>query len=514
MISPHRSVNVVVAPKRARWVSAIYGVRHQHAIMGLWGLLVGLAAAFIFFVVAPHAWPILPDRARNLRAALAMLEQGGPLLLERAPGIHGVRGSLQPAGISDDEGLYVYLPLLSRLFGVADPVSMLRYLYIVLYALTVAIYPLVFYRLTRSLVAGIAAPLVLLACVLSMGFNDIYWIPAWGMLTLMPLIYLLVQQWPRFGLPALVALCVAASWLSSIRSQSGLPVVIAAAIVLLTRRWRWWRALPALALLAVAYISITTLLFGAIRANREHWLGSRRIDKSEAAAHPLWHTVYIGLGYLPNNYGLHYSDRIAGELLQREDPGAPSFSALEATVLRRAFFAFVRKHPLEVVRQYAAKALVTTVDAAPYVMLMLLTMPAMLLLGPERRIRRRWFLITLPAIVIAFLPAMVAIPLQGYEEGLYGAVGALGIVGLCWALGRGEASARTRGGLRPALSALRGELSVARRLRGPLWRSVCISCALVVALVALSIGAHFVRRSAERWEGYSSGVLVDRLEAL
>jgi hypothetical protein len=482
--------------------------------MMLWGLLAGLSAVFLFFAVAPHAWPILPERARNLRAALTMIEQGGPLLLARGPSIHGAPGPLQPAGISDDEGLYVYLPLLCRLFGVADPVSMLRYLYIALSALAVTIYPLVFYRLTRSLVAGIAAPLILLACILSMGFNDIYWIPAWGMLTLLPLIYLLVQRWPRFGLLALVALCVAASWLSSIRSQSGLPVAIAAVIVLLARRWRWWRSLPALALLAVAYISVTTLLFGAIRAHREHWLGSRTIGKSEAVAHPLWHTVYIGLGYLPNDYGLHYRDGVAGKLLQREDPGAPSFSALEATVLRRAFFAFARRHPLEVVRQYAAKALVSAADAAPYLIVVLLTMPAMLLLGPERRIRRRWFLITLPAILIALLPAMVAIPLQGYEEGLYGAVGVLGIVGLCWALERGEASARARGGLRPALRALRAELSVARRLRGPLWRSVRISCALVAGLVVLSVGAHFVRRSAERWEGYSSGVLVDRLEAL
>lgn len=482
--------------------------------MALWGLLVGLSAALLLFAVAPHVWPILPERGRNLRAALAMIEHGGPLLLARAPGIHGAPGPLQPAGISDDEGLYVYLPLLCRLFGVADPVAMLRYLYIALYALTVSIYPLVFYRLTRSLVAAVAAPLILFGCILSMGFNDIYWIPAWGMLTLMPLIYLLVQRWPRFGLPALVALCVAASWLSSIRSQSGLPVAIAAAIVVLARRWRWWRALPALALLAVAYISVTTLLFGAIRAHREHWLGSRASDKSEAVAHPLWHTVYIGLGYLPNNYGLHYRDGIAGELLQREDPGAPSFSALEATVLRRAFLAFARKHPLEVVRQYAAKALVTTADAAPYLILVLLTMPAMLLLGPERRVRRRWFLITLPAILIACLPAMVAIPLQGYEEVLYGALGVLGTLGLCCALERGEAAARVRSGLRPALRLLRAELSVARRLRGPLWRSVRISCALVTALIVLSVGAHSVRRSAQRWEGYSSGVLVDRLEAL
>jgi hypothetical protein len=514
MISPYRSGDAGVAPRRPRWLSAIRGVRHPNALMMLWGLLVGLSAALIFFVVAPHVWSILPDRARNLRAALAMLEQGGPLLLERTPGVHGATGALQPAGISDDEGLYVYLPLLCRLFGVADPVSMLRYLYIALYALTVAIYPVVFYRLTGSLVAGIVAPLILLACILSMGFNDIYWIPAWGMLTLMPLLYLLVRHWPRFGLLALVALSLAASCLSSIRSQSGLAVVIAAAIVLLTRRWRWWRALPALALLAVTYISITALLFGAIRANREHWLGSRAINKSESAAHPLWHTVYIGLGYLPNNYGLHYNDRIAGELLRREAPGAPSLSAREATVMRHAFFVFAREHPVEVLRQYGAKALVTTADSAPYLMLMLLTMPAMLLLGPRRRIRRRWLVITLPAVVIAFLPAMVAIPLQGYEEGLYGAVGVLGIVGLCWALERGETSARNRGGLRPALRALRAELSVARRLRGPLWRSACISCALVTALVALSVGAHFVRRSAERWEGYSSGVLVDRLEAL
>ena len=73
----------------------------------------------------------------------------------------------------------------------------MRYCYVVLMGLTTSIYPIVFYKLTRSRLAGLAAPVLLLLCVRSFRFVDVYWIPAWGMLTFLPLIYLLARDWPR-----------------------------------------------------------------------------------------------------------------------------------------------------------------------------------------------------------------------------------------------------------------------------------------------------------------------------
>jgi hypothetical protein len=474
-------------------------------VLLLWGLLVGLLGSLALLAIAPDHWLIQGFRAVGLRDSMAVFKHGGPLLL----GHKAVTGQLYPVGVGDDEGMYVYLPLLSRFFGVADPVSMVRYCYVVLMGITAAVYPVVFYRLTRSLLAGIVAPLMLLMCVRSLMFVDFYWLSAWGMLTLLPLIYLLARDWPRFGLPALIALALVAGWLSSIRSQTGLPIVLAGAIVLLLRHWRWWRVLPALALLVVVYISINTFIFPAIRAHRDHWLDPTALRGGRISTHPLWHALYVGLGYLPNAYGLYFEDSVARARVQREAPGTPYFSNRYEHVIREAYFRMLRKHPIVMLKQYAAKALVTTADTLPYLLLVLLTMPAMLLLGSERRIRRRWVVLTLPAIVIMFLPSMIVIPTQGYEQGLYGVLGLLGILGVCWMLERVEALSHALGGLRPALIALRGAWSTSRReQRGPLWQSVRISCAAILVLLVLFAGAYPVRRAAERWRGHPSGVLI------
>jgi hypothetical protein len=473
--------------------------------MLLWGVVIGALGALVLITIAPTNWPLISSRAADLRSSLAVLQRGGPLLLGR----HGATGSFYAVGLTDDEGMYVYVPLLSRLFGAADPVSTFRYWYGALYGLACAIYPLMLYRLTRSLLAGAIAPLMLLVCALSMGFNSFYWIPAWGMLVLLPPIFLLARDWPRIGWLALVGISLAAGWMSSIRSSSGLGIALAAALVLLLHHPRASRTLAVLALLAIAYLSTNTFVLAAIRDHRDSRVAAGVLSAQQQTGHPFWHTAYIGLGYLPNDFQIHYRDEVAIARVQREAPGTAYLSPRYSSVLRKAYFDVVRDHPLDVATQYAAKALVTAADTAPYLSLALLTVPAMLMSGRGRRIRRRWLLLSIPAGLLSFLPSVMAIPLQGYEEGLYGTLGVVAILGLCWTLAQVESSARGHGGLRSAAAVQRRLWSSTARSRHPLRRSARASGLALVALAALVIAGHVIRRSAERWQGSSSGVLID-----
>jgi hypothetical protein len=472
--------------------------------MLLWGVAIGLVDALILWTVSPDHWPMMPSRAEDLRASMTVLRQGGPLLLGR----HGLSGSFYSIG-SGETGIYVYLPLLSRLLGVADPVSLVRYCYVVLYGLTAISYPAVFYKLTGSLLAGLAAPILLLLCVASMGFDDTYWILAWGALTLLPLIYLLATHWPRLGWLALVAISFSAGWLSSIRESSGLPLVIAAVIVLLIHRSRARRVPLTLALLVVAYISITTFVFGVIRAHSAHRL-SATVKQEQPAPHP-WHTLYIGLGYLPNDYGIRYKDEIAAERVQREAPGTPYLSSRYVSVIRGAYFDVVDEHPIEVLWQYTAKALVTAADAFPYLLPSLLAIPAMLLLGFDPRRRRQWLLLTVPVVILGFSPSLVAIPTQSYELGLYAVLGVVAILGLGWILAQFETAIVQQGGRRSTLVDLWSTWSASRRTDGGIRRSARITGLAFALFIALSVGGHFIRRSADRWQGIPSGVLAERV---
>jgi hypothetical protein len=502
--------STVLGVRRPRWLSTIEGIQRVHMAMALWGLAVGLAAALVLFAVAPHEWPVLGSRAAGMRAALAVLGEGGPLLAGR----HGARGSYYAVAFGDDPGIFVYFPWLGHLFGGVDPVVMLSYFYVAVVAALAAVYPSIFYSLTRSLLAGFAAPIMLVACMLAIGFNDIYWIPAWGMLALLPLLYLLDRNWPPLGLAGLVAVCFAAGWLSSIRSSSGVGILVIAAIILVMRRWRWWRVLPALALLMVAYLFTSTFDMAIIRGDRDHQLGVRAMPDDQVSEHQFYHTAYIGLGYLHNPYGIRYKDAVAGARVQKEAPGTVYGSSRYEAVIRHAYFAFIRDHPLEAVRQYGAKLVVEIADTGPYLLLVLLTLPAMLLLGAGRRVKRRWALLTIPAVLVGLLSPIVAIPGDGYEAELFGALGTLGILGICWALACVESSARRRGGLSFTVGELHTAWSTYATRRGPVRTSMRVSALTITALALLCTGGYLLRQSAARWQGTSLTVLQRYLGAL
>ena len=117
------------------------------------------------------------------------------------------------------------------------------------------------------------------------------------------------ERWPaRIGALAAAGIALLAGWLTSMRSEA-LPVVLALAAVVLMQRWRWWRSLAALAVLAVAYLSINSLLIPAVREHRDDRLGTSALSRDRPRGHPFWHTAYIGLGYLSNGSGLRYQGR-------------------------------------------------------------------------------------------------------------------------------------------------------------------------------------------------------------
>jgi hypothetical protein len=478
--------------------------RNPNAAMALWGLICSIIAALVLLRLSPTAWPMNDSRGVRLRDAMFVLNHGGPLLLGR----HGPGAHLYAVDFGDDEGAFVYVPLLSRLFGGVDPVSMVRDLYVALVSLTVALYPTLFHRLTRSSPAGLAAPLFLVICILSMGFIDLYWIPAWGALTLLPMLYLLARDRPRYGLAAIAAVALGAGWLSSIRSYSGLGIFAAAAIVLLMRRWRWWRLLPALAMVTLLYLSITMFVFPVVREDRDRQLGSaaKRLDLT--SGHTLWHTAYAGFGYLPNRYGLRFLDGVPNARVQREAPGTPVMSSHYEAVIREAYLHLLRDHPGEALRQYAAKAVVVSADAAPYLLIVLVTLPAALLLTAERRIVRQWCLLSVPGVIVGFLPPMLALPMREYEQDLYGVVGVLGILGLCFALKLLERAAREQRGL--PWSALKKSTWSDVFTQTPGRRAARISLIAALTVIVLSCGAYFLRREADRWQGGPSGVLMER----
>jgi hypothetical protein len=269
----------------------------------------------------------------------------------------------------------------------------------------------------------------LLVCVLSFGFGDIYWVSAWVVLTLMPPLLLLTRYRPRWAWIALLALALTAGSVTAVRSQAGLGVVLAAAAVTVMVCTHWWRRLAVVAAVALAYLAPTLIVLPLIRDHRDH-VAHTNLSAQVPAAHPLWHSVYIGFGYTENRYGIHYSDSYAAAAAEQADPHVRYLSSAYAQVLHKQVDALIRRDPGFVAKAEAQKAAVELSHAGRYILLLVLLLPAALISSGAARLR--WWDLALfaPSLVIGFIPAIVAVPFREYELGLLAPLGTLGLLAI------------------------------------------------------------------------------------
>jgi hypothetical protein len=460
-----------------------------------WGLLWAVIGALALYLLAPTPWPIQSSRASELQASLTVLDHGGPVLLGYHPGTN------QPyaIGYSDDQGIYVIVPLISHWLGQSDPLAVLRWLWIVAWALTLLSSAAIFRSIFRSRWAALLAPPTLLVCILSFGFGDIYWVAAWVVVTFMPVLILLARKRPHRLSLALVLIALTCGVVSAIRSDAGLPVALAAAAVGVTAGGRFSLRLAVAAAVALAYIAPTSIVLPAIRTHRDHRVG---VDLSAQVptSHPLWHSLYIGLGYTSNRYGIHYSDGYAAAAAQEADPGVPYLSPAYANVLHKQVDALVEHDPGFVASAETEKAVVELSHSARYLILLALLLPAAMIAGEPIGLRTFELALFLPALAIGALPAIVAIPLRDYELGLLAPLGSLGLLAIGSAAARADeqwrasplSSAGSRGRARSALGGLAESWP-----RRPTLRTLLVAAAILAP--SFLIARHF-EAEHERWD--------------
>ncbi len=460
-----------------------------------WGLLWAAIGALTLYFLAPNPWPIQPSRAIELRASLTVLDHGGPALLGYKPGTHVPYA----IGYSDDQGIYAIVPPLSHWLGQSDPLAVLRWLWILAWASTLLFSAALFRALFRSSWAGLLAPPTMLVCILSFGFGDIYWVAAWVVVTFMAPLILLARRRPRLAWLALIAIALLAGVVTAIRSEAGLPVALAAAAVATVAGGRGWLRVATIAAIALAYLAPTSIVLPAIRAHRDHHVGVN-LSANTPTSHPLWHSLYIGLGYTSNRYGIHYSDSYGAAAAQEIDPGVRYLSPPYASALHKQVDTLIEDDPGFVAKAEAQKAVVELSHAARYILLLALLLPAALVARGAARLRPLELALFLPALVIGAFPAIVAIPIRDYELTLLAPLGALGLLAI------GSAAARAQDQWPASRAAAAGPAARARLTSRGLWsawptRSTLRALVLAVAILApMFLFARHLEAEHERWD--------------
>jgi hypothetical protein len=202
---------------------------------------------------------------------------------------------------------------------------------------------------------------------------------------------------------ALLAFCC--SWCSLVRSGS---IVICMTFLLTMFITRYRIQKPFLPILLIILACVPSLLFERSQiARRDTALAKVGETARSVNSHPLWHTIYIGLGFISNSEVPEYRDGVAGAKVQSIDPTVAYTSAKYQAILRHELWSIVKRKPMLVIGILAAKAGIVILLAS------ILLYPARHLIFAERPVL--WldasFLLT---IGMSAMNGIVAVPRASY----------------------------------------------------------------------------------------------------
>jgi hypothetical protein len=459
-----------------------------------YGVAFALYAALHLVHVLPNDQALMGTRVDGVQASIAVLDRGGPPLLGSkspygAPGTVAAR-DYYPVGVTDDQGLYLYLPVLGKLTGEHDSHVLLKWFFIGCFVLLFAVYPLIFYELMGSVIAAVAAPIIVLHWFAFLRNIDLYWIVGWCILLGLPIVFLAFRRaWDRWSIVLLVVAVLIGSFSTSIRIHSGLPILLSALAVVFLKVRPWRRRIVLFGLLLVVSFSINVGVLDAARIARDETVG---IDfrKSYPNQHPFWHNAYIGLGYLPNKYGIKWDDSVAVQAVARVDPHAGYLTPKYEHILRHLWFKLLKHDPRFVLNTLWTKFGVSLDRALKqFGWLWLVVLPVTMLAGRRRHLMRGLIGLTVPALAVNIVPPVLTIPNDAYDAGWIASVGLLWMLVVLWALALIPQAAElvTRAFKQP-----RATLTEARRdvFGGlPTRRETIVVCLVAAVVLAVSVPA-------------------------
>lgn len=379
------------------------GVRGRSAIL-FWiaGILLLIVAAAYNRPPGPTFFRLMQERYENLRVANDGLQHTGVTLVGLA------QGKLVPAGVADDPGLYVSVPHVAQLFHLSIATA---------YDLTCGI------LLVLAIVVGIAGfgsvgPKRLLffmvAAILTIRAGDVYIFQALPGLAGLPWLFRFQRKRKllHFGIIS-ICMALAAAVCNLFRFGSAWPYIIIVVAMAISLYEGKRAALLVVGLLSV--FSVPKLYVNHLLRQRNEFLIARGAEPGKAERHVFWHSVYVGLGWIPNSEVPIFLDEVGFAKARSIDPQATLTSDRYERIIRAEVFRIVQHKPW-----------IVAVNVLVKLALILLMAGALLLPAAKSFGRRPWELwfdgAFLVAIIIGLAPGILVVPQWRYMlTGLCGA---------------------------------------------------------------------------------------------
>ena len=295
---------------------------------------------------------IMDCRVRDLTTALSGLQKTGVPLVA----FDGQR--LKVAGLPDDAGSYYFIPKLALLLH--TPLSSAVTIFYVGLIVASLLCGLTGAMLLSKSTAGRVVAVLGMAKMAQIAYHvgDTY-IAAFAVtMSVVPLLLYFVRRGKTDKAFGIFLLCAGlainlATW---IRAQAGTPVLLFVLIALwfgvnISRRQK-----AVLTGCLFAGMLLPLLFFTLQLRQSDRYLsanGGLRVPMS--SQHIFWHSAYIGLGFLDNEWGIRYKDEVGYYAAAAVKPDVVYCSADYEHILRTKTLAFVREHRFFFLETLAAK---------------------------------------------------------------------------------------------------------------------------------------------------------------
>ncbi|SRR5579884_61108 len=256
-------------------------------------------------------------------------------------------GKWEPVPCGDDSGLFYFVPLLARTFDWNTDLS-LNVFYATILISATAISLIGFFLFGGRREVFFATIIVILAAAyMTYKAGDVYLVQGSVTMMAVPWIYYWykkkrIKAWDIAGIFALGTGLGVAQW---IRSQAAVPLVLLAMVLFAFSSLKSFHKL----------LITTTLLLGIILPlayakillhRRDTFLAAQSQDFHPVLErHLLWHTVYVGLGYLSNPYVHGWKDTLAADYVQSVNPAVIYGSREYEAILKKRVLYILKKDP-------------------------------------------------------------------------------------------------------------------------------------------------------------------------
>jgi len=141
-----------------------------------------------------------------------------------------------------------------------------------------------------------------------------------------------------------------------LRVHAGTGVLIFMAIILLCYLQISRKQKIGLVILVAVTVLAPMVYFDHVLSQRDAYLRKNNPTYERVPTrHVLWHSIYIGFGFLNNEYGIRCKDEIVIERVRLISPETIYLSKKYETILKKEVFSFITRHPLFVARTIFAK---------------------------------------------------------------------------------------------------------------------------------------------------------------